>query len=485
MSMRMEDPSNFNNDIDVFQNYNKSLNRWIPSTGQGDIKPGSTSIFTAPIGSFDWDTFRLQFEAFTEGDSTHIVGFPQHMACMIEQLDIIINGTNVQHIPYYGFVYKTMKDYNISFEDALKKVATNPDPSVYTTMDHTGAVTRYNRYVYANGIDAVNKFTDEYVIDDWIGFIKTCRPRIWNTNIVGTMEIHIKWASGAVLWGTAGSTFDYTISNLYAYVDKLDWKDTEYFDYIEKQLSSGDGFKIPYKNYRVHLGTALDNAKASTTRFTESTESLDKIIFTFLHGARNTNSILQLGTPADVLPTFNGGDVAGINNQLNASFTTVSKTPPKDYNYQVLKAKNDPHLLNTSQYFRRNGLGMKGATVQFEINSQDLPTQPLSLVSQYEETLKTFELNADNINKINPGITDLVRYEKDFYCCALSTSHINDKRPDFLISGKNTQATSMNVAVKVVGGRTADPAQACQPIVITEMSAVLIVKPGRSVQVKF
>jgi hypothetical protein len=128
---------------------------------------------------------------------------------------------------------------------------------------------------------------------------------------------------------------------------------------------------------------------------------------------------------------------------------------------------------------------MKGATVQFEINSQDLPTQPLSLVSQYEETLKTFELNADNINKINPGITDLVRYEKDFYCCALSTSHINDKRPDFLISGKNTQATSMNVAVKVVGGRTADPAQACQPIVITEMSAVLIVKPGRSVQVKF
>jgi hypothetical protein len=47
-----------------------------------------------------------------------------------------------------------------SFEEALKKVATNPDPSVYTTMDNTGATTRYNRYANT-GVEEVNKFTDE------------------------------------------------------------------------------------------------------------------------------------------------------------------------------------------------------------------------------------------------------------------------------------------------------------------------------------
>eukprot|EP00961_Rhodomonas_salina_P210071 2836653-Rhodomonas_salina.1 len=63
------------------------------------------------------------------------------------------------------------------------------------------------------------------------------------------------------------------------------------------------------------------------------------------------------------------------------------------------------------------------------------------------------------MGKINPGIIDINRYEKDFYAVALSTSHINDKRPDFLISGKDTQATAMNVAVKITGGRPVNAAQ--------------------------
>lgn len=485
----MEDPTNFLHKIDVFQNYNKALNRIIPSTGQSEVKPGETTIFTVPIGTFDWDTYRVQYDFTTAGDANHVVGMPQFTPCLIEQLDIYVNGINIQHIPYYGFVYKLMKDYSISFEEALQRVGTNPDPSVYSTMTEEGVVTKYARHI-PTASTPVNQFTDEYVIDDWIGFIGTCKPRIWNTNICGTMEIHIKWASAAVLWGTAGSTFDYTISNLYGYIDKIDWKEKGYYEYIEKQLSSDGGFKIPYKNYRVHIGTALADKKESTTRFTESTQSLDKIMLTFFHGAKNTNSLLQLGTPANVIPTFaiTAANLAQdpptvLNTALNN--ITDGDVAPSEFIYPVLKTKNDPNLLNTSQYFRRNGLGMRGAKVQFEINSQDIPSFGLSLLSQYEETLKAFELNDADMGKINPGLTDINRWEKDFYCCALSTSHINDKRPDFLISGKDTMSTSMNICAKVVSGRTPDNAQACTPVIITEMSAILIVRSGREVSVVF
>lgn len=479
----MENPTNFNNKIDVVQNYNKSPHRIIPSTGQADVKPGETTIFTMPIGTLDFDTFRLNFNATTDGDATHIVGFPQFMPCMIEQLDIYVNGVNVQQMPHYGFVYKLMKDYSCSYDEALLKVGMNPDPSVTTTIADDGTVTKYSRYAYTASTP-VNQFTQEYCIDEWIGFLGSCQPRIWDTNMVGTMEVHIKWASAGALWGTAGSTFDYTISNLYGYIDKLDWKEGSYYDGLEKKLTAEGGFKIPYKNYRVHPGNHLTNTKDSITRFTESTQSLDKIILTFFTNGRATNDVLQLGTPANVVSTSAADDLAALKTRYDAEVLTGFPAP-SEFNYETLKAKNDPYLLNTSKYFRRNGLGMKTAKVNFEINSQDIPSYSLSLLGQYEETLKAFELNDKDLHFINPGIRDLSRYERDFYACALSTSHINDKRDLYLISGKDTQATSMNIAVKVSGGTNTNAAVNCQPVVITEMSAVLHVNSGRQVAVSF
>lgn len=495
----MENPTNFNNKIDVFQNYNKAPHRIIPSTGQATVNPGDTTIFTMPIKTIDWDTFRLDFDAKTAGTNTEIQGFPQFMPCMIDQLDIYVNGINVQHIPYYGTVFKIMKDYSVSFDDALKKVGNNADPSVVMSMTDAGVLEKKNRYT-STGETALNRCEGKYSIDEWVGFISSCAPRIWNTNMVGTIELHIKWAPVSVLWGTsAAGAYNYEISNLYAYVDVIDWKDASYYDGIEAKLTSEGGFKIPYKNYRVHLGNSLTNTKQSTTRFTESTQSLDKIIFTYLHGARNTNARLQLGTPDNtapvkILPTEaanDGSDAATTQALANALKTKYNANvvggyvAPSNFCYETLKSIEDPYLLNTSQYFRRNGLGMAGGSVQFEINSQDVPSFPLTLLGQYEETLKAFELNDKDLKLINPGIRDINRYERDFYCCALSTSHINDKRDVSLISGKDTQATSMSLCVKATQGRATNNAQAAQPCVITEMSAILMIGSGRECSVIF
>ena len=115
----MDLPTNFATKLDVLQNYTKAPVRIIPSTGQQEISAGDTTIFTLPICVQDLRTFRLNFVAETVADDAKIAGFPQFMPCMIEQLDIYVNGTSIQHIPYYNQVYKLMKDWSISFEEAL------------------------------------------------------------------------------------------------------------------------------------------------------------------------------------------------------------------------------------------------------------------------------------------------------------------------------------------------------------------------------
>ena len=141
--------------------------------------------------------------------------------------------------------------------------------------------------------------------------------------------------------------------------------------------------------------------------------------------------------------------------------------------------------MNNSKYFIRNGLGLEGGSVQFEINSQDMTT-PMSIPLQFQETLKAFELNESDAANINPGINSMIAYEKRFYTSAFSTSHINGKDDGaYWITGRNTQAVSMNIAVKANQGRTTDPAQSATPLVFCEMSAILNIGQGRQCSVVF
>jgi len=148
--------------------------------------------------------------------------------------------------------------------------------------------------------------------------------------------------------------------------------------------------------------------------------------------------------------------------------------------------------INNSKYFQRSGLGLgydannnNTGTVQFEINSQDV-SNPLSLVEVYQETLKAFELDRDNLKKANPLINSLAEYEKDFFVAALNTSHLNSpKETKNIVSGMDTMATNLNLAVKTVQGKDTNIAQAAQPMIVTEMTALLRIAPGRQISTMF
>ena len=475
-------PSNFHEKSTILQNYTKAPVRIIPSSGQQDLTANDIVILTLPVGSvIDLRTFVINFAFETTGDATHMVGMPKWTSSLIDTMDIYVNGINVQHIPYYNWWYNTLKDFKKGHNEAIKQLNVNADPSTLSVMANTGVITKYNATTNT-GVADINKYKGDFTINDFIGFLGECQPSIIDTSLFGTIEIHIRLASEKVLTATTGGTQGYTISKLYAYVDKLDFKDERYYMIQEQIMKSGSPLKIPYKNYRVHIGSELATGKESTTRFTESTNSLDKIHLSFLDGGRMTAGDLVLGDVTSNIPAATGADVAGINTYLDL-YLKDGGISNKHWNYENILASGSTNLLNNSKYFRRNGLGV--GTVQFEINSQDLPSFPLDLVNQYQETMKAMELNENEQATINPSIKSMNIYEKDFYLCTLSTSHINDKSDTTFISGLNTQATSMNVAVKVTQSTTkaTNAAQKCTPIVCCEMTSILLVSAGRQISV--
>ena len=108
----------------------------------------------------------------------------------------------------------------------------------------------------------------------------------------------------------------------------------------------------------------------------------------------------------------------------------------------------------------------------------------MDMASVYQETLKTFELNYNNIHKANPGIQNFNSWLRDFFVAAYSVSHVGKDR-SYLISGIDTKATAINVAVKVTNTKGANnTAKTATPMLITEMTSELLIGGGRSVAVR-
>jgi len=457
-----------------------------PSTGSTTVKAGDTTVFKLPSAKVvDLATLRFNLHCATNGSGTEVVGLPKYISSMISQFEIWCNGQSVMNIPRYH-IYNIVRDYSGDYQKYQNKLFNNADPSVDYALDDYGVITKYNTYTASTGVGVVNRFEKDYCIDDFIGFFDFSegnRQSFFNTNLVGDFEIHITWAPNAVLWKQSGGALapEYSITNLIGWIDAIEFKDDNWLNALESKLTSGGIHRIPFKNYKSYTTNNTTQNPETTIRVVENTNSLDKLIFTYLDASRNTVDVLQLGTQADILvATPSTDDVS------------LGKVPKSFFNFEYLKATKNPYLLNTSRYFRRNGVGLgydvatrgKSALIQFELDSQDLHN-PMDIASVYEETLKAFELNYNNINKANPAIQNFNSWLKDFFVAAYSVSHVGGKNKGYLISGVDTQATSISIAVKVTNAQGATTAaKTATPMLITEMTSELLIGGGRSVSIR-
>ena len=460
-------PSQFVAKVTPLQNYRKAPIRILPTTGQSAVRSSGYIKFALPVGCvLDLKTLAIHFDAKTllnDADpdagataaNRRIVGFPKHMG-IIDTFEVWVNGRNVQSTPQYSRIYSLLKDFKTNHNSQVKKLGTNADPSLYSTLAANGTITATPTR-FASDVAAANGSRGSYVWNDFVGFLD-CQPSIIDTNILGQIEIHIKLNNANCLWSAkndgsdiaAGESVDFELTNITAYCDKIDFKDDMYYSSIKALLATEKGFKIVYKNYMYYSGNALADNKNATVKITENCSSLDKIILTFYDNTAPTGKKPLQIADNHSLPYHLSNDLT--------------------------------QLLNDSIYMRRQAVGL--GTVQFEINSQDI-TPPMGALEQWQQTLQAFELNDDDSKQINPGIKDINYFKRDFYCCAFSTSHINNKDSDLgtLLSGVDTQATSMNITVKTLqqAGVANNAAQAVIPVIITEFTSMLLVSGTRNI----
>jgi hypothetical protein len=465
-------PGQFISDIQQMQNFRKAPIRILPNSTASEVRSNGLIKFMLPVGCvLDMRTMAVHFHAKTQlanGNpatsatpaNARVVGFPKYMQSLIQTFEVWVNNKNVTQINEFGRVYSLLQDFKRNRD---RKLGNNADPSMYTFVNEDGSLSSTSQKVPDVGTTAfnvsANSSAGDYVIDEFLGFTNGS-PSILDTNILGQIEIVLKLHNGNnVLWGAkgdgsaldAGDNLDFILSNIIMFIDKIDFRDEKYYSAVKSIVESSQGLKIAFKNYMYYQGDATTNNKNNTIKITESTQCLDKIIYTYYD---NTDAAVE-GKKALQLTT-DGPVSANI-------------------------ANHNANLLNSSLYYRRNGVGL--GTVQFEVNSQNV-TDPLTITQQWQETLKAFEMNEyDSLHHINPSIKDLNYYKKDFYVCALSTSHINHKGNSTLMSGIDTQATSLNLVVKSLqeAGVATNDAQAGVPVVITEMTSMLLVSGQRQV----
>jgi hypothetical protein len=478
-------------DIVEMKNYSKTQIRMTPSTGSASVKAGDTTVFRLPSAKVvDLATLRFNFVGETNGDATHLLGFPKYMSSLIHQMEIWCNGQSIMNITRYNQIYNILRDYSSDYEKYQNKLFNNADPSVDYVSDANGDITKYCTNNETNNVN-VNQFKKCYVIDDFIGFLdfsKGDRQSFLNTNLVGDFEIHITWATDKVLWEGSGDYSAYaapfyTITNLIGWIDAIEFKDDKFTTAQTERINSGDLIRMPFKNYKSYTGDNTGNNAETTIRVVENTNSLDKLIFTYLHKDRNISSELQLEA---------GVGENRIDNSSTATLAQICEgdIPARRYHYEHIKSLGGIVLTNTSKHFTRNGQGLgyntdrtKSALVQFELDSQDLHN-PMDLASCYEETLKAFDLTYNNVNKANPGLKNLEGWCKYFYACAYSLNHnVNPKDP-YVISGIDTGATAINVAVKVTNSQRSSANYVATPMLITEMTSELLIGNGRTVALR-
>eukprot|EP00960_Hanusia_phi_P004713 136988-Hanusia_phi.AAC.2 len=123
------------------------------------------------------------------------------------------------------------------------------------------------------------------------------------------------------------------------------------------------------------------------------------------------------------------------------------------------------------------------------INSMQNPSYKMTLSQIYEMTLEYFGINnASNQEGIHPGLRSLQHFERDFFLIAYPLKHLMPKDADddyYLISGLNSQATSVEFAVYLDQVRPVDASHSGQIYAYSSMDSLLKIHGGRAISVEY
>jgi hypothetical protein len=252
--------------------------KWISPQNLAVATAGQQITVTLPSNILcDLDSFRIYFNASTTvtnstTDTPYYAQLPLDVdGSLFERVEVTINGTLVSSINGYNQLWRTVCDSQINGVDGrnrrscLQKAGTLVSP------------------VASN--EAAGAF---YCIANFLGFLGTASPRILNTSVVGNVQVRLTLASNQILaLSNAAAIASYSLSNIYATCSCLTVDDGMYQEGMNVALAQGKGYEIYYQDY-THFLSSMTNNWTSSSIFSVSTQSLDRIIAFFTNGGADS-----------------------------------------------------------------------------------------------------------------------------------------------------------------------------------------------------
>jgi len=355
---------------------------------------------------------------------------------------------------------------------------------------------------YVNGLGAgasvlsTNK-NEEYLdtdpnyfcIDKFHGFLDTAEPRLMDTSLIPDMKVRLYMASNNVLTTSEGTALGsaaaktstpafeagflksgtggaaYELANIFATVECIGLADGTY-DAMLSSLMSQQGFlEVPYKSY-----TTFQETHSGASRFTVSTQSLDRVWVTFRETGFNAQAppITIQGhktSGAFIRGSYSAQDASGNGTSIDLGLSQ----------YDVGGVLNTDTEKYKSKYFNF-AAPQPNMTMQLQLNGAYMPQFAADIATLYGMTK-----NSLNGNKALTHMSYDQYINNHFVSCF--RLNLPDSEFSRNLSGLDTRSVNLQGIVSTVGATNAGGRDNLAINVFCESSECLRVGAGRTIQV--
>lgn len=354
----------------------------LQTTNQTTATAGQIVTVDLPSNALvDLSTLTWFFRGRTTTSSGN-AAFPRNIECIIERLEVEINGQLVgQGCQFYNHLWEIISDTTMG-EDVVNR----------RRILQNGA----NNIGPGSTADATSK---QYAIQNWLGFLGSAKPNVLDTSLLGNVRIRITLSSPAVLvkqLATAGES--YLLEDMFFSVDTISIDDGIFYNIHNQFLQSGGVYEIPFNNF-----LSFSSSAAGSCKFSLSTQSLDRVWATIV--------------PGSSLPM--GGDHVS---------SVISNSP---YFHRIGNAGNITWGGPTNNRVVSYGL----TSWQFNINNQYYPNYRPTAEQAYALMINSYGLSQDTLGGGHPLLSSLSAWNNGFWVASENFNHNSD---DF-ISGIDTR----------------------------------------------
>lgn len=307
----------------------------------------------------------------------------------------------------------------------------------------------------------------QFCVGAWEGFLGSCEPAILDTALLPDMVLTLYLADNSVLSSVAGVTLDgagatditddgagnatFSIDNFHLIVETMGLADSVYENMLERRMAEGF-LEIPFKNY---FGYA--DSHTGTTRWTVSTQSLDRVWVAFRDPDYNTQ----------------GGAIRISGYKKDGGFADVEVGVP-DYDIGGTLGTNEEKYTTKYFNFAEDAASGQKPTYQLQLNNAMLP--------QFKATAEDWwciTKNSVPMTLYEPKVKTLDQYKNNYFvmCARLN---LPDSEAGREISGLDTRGINLNGSLQSTG---VDSATAPNVLIFAECTSTLRVGTGRAVEV--